>query len=381
MDDADYMRRALELAVQARGRTSPNPLVGAVIVREGKVVGEGYHRRAGLPHAEVEALQAAGERARGATVYVNLEPCCHFGRTPPCTEALIAAGVRRVVVAMEDPNPQVQGRGLAKLRAAGIEVTAGVREPEARRLNEVYCQYITARRPFVLLKCALTLDGKIATRTGDSRWISGREARAWVHRLREEYDAVMVGSGTVLADDPLLTARPEEFGEVLPAGGPPQPLRVIVDSRARTPVEARVVQTAREVPTLIATLPTAPAEKRAAWVAAGVEVLVLPERDGHVDLVALMQALGKREVTSVLLEGGGTLNAAALAAGVVHKVLFFIAPKLCGGQEAPTPVEGPGVTQMKEALRLREVEVTRCGEDVAVMGYLLPRESEGKLPD
>jgi diaminohydroxyphosphoribosylaminopyrimidine deaminase/5-amino-6-(5-phosphoribosylamino)uracil reductase len=371
VNEAFWMRRALELARRARGRTSPNPLVGAVVVREGLLVGEGYHQRAGTPHAEVQALAAAGERARGATVYVTLEPCAHHGRTPPCTEALIAAGVRRVVAAMIDPNPRVAGRGLAALEAAGIATQVGLLENEARQLNETYLHYITTGRPFVVLKWAMTLDGKIATSAGDSRWISNRASRRLGHRLRDEYDAVMVGVGTVLRDDPRLTARLSEFGEVPPEGTERQPLRVVVDSQARTPPTAQVLRPHGGPPTLVAVLDQAPAARRAALREAGAEVLVLPERGGRVDLVALMEALGRREVTSVLVEGGGTLHAGMLAAGLGDKVVAFIAPKIAGGAAAPTPVEGPGVSSLSEAVLLTGLAVRELEGDVVVEGYLV----------
>jgi diaminohydroxyphosphoribosylaminopyrimidine deaminase/5-amino-6-(5-phosphoribosylamino)uracil reductase len=371
VNEAFWMRRALELARRARGRTSPNPLVGAVVVREGLLVGEGYHQRAGTPHAEVQALAGAGERARGATVYVTLEPCAHHGRTPPCTEALIAAGVRRVVAAMIDPNPRVAGRGLAALEAAGIATQVGLLENEARQLNETYLHYITTGRPFVVLKWAMTLDGKIATSAGDSRWISNRASRRLGHRLRDEYDAVMVGVGTVLRDDPRLTARLSEFGEVPPEGTERQPLRVVVDSQARTPPTAQVLRPHGGPPTLVAVLDQAPAARRAALREAGAEVLVLPERGGRVDLVALMEALGRREVTSVLVEGGGTLHAGMLAAGLGDKVVAFIAPKIAGGAAAPTPVEGPGVSSLSEAVLLTGLAVRELEGDVVVEGYLV----------
>lgn len=379
MPDVFYMRRALALAARGQGRTSPNPLVGAVVVQAGEIVGEGWHQRAGTPHAEVHALAQAGALARGATVYVTLEPCAHFGRTPPCTAALLEAGVQRVVAAMVDPNPRVSGQGLATLKAAGVETTVGVLEEEARRLNEAYVKYITTGRPFVLLKGALTLDGKIATSAGDSRWISGPDSRRLVHQLRDEYDAVLVGVNTVLRDDPRLTTRLADWGRTDPHRPPRDPRRVIVDSQARTPPTAQVLRGGSAAPTLIATLASAPAERRAALEAAGAEVLLLPARDGRVDLSALMEELGRREITSVLLEGGGTLNAGALAAGIVDKVLFFIAPKIAGGRDAPTPVEGPGVARMAEAWRVEKLQTRMVGGDVVVEGYV--REGHHGLHD
>lgn len=356
------MGRALRLARRGAGATSPNPMVGAVVVREGRVVGEGFHRRAGTPHAEVHALRAAGPLAAGATLYVTLEPCDHHGRTPPCTEAILAAGVRRVVAAVADPNPLVAGRGLERLRGAGVDVVVGVREGEARELNESFFKYITTGRPFVTLKYAMSLDGKAAARTGASRWISGEASRALAHRLRARHDAVMVGVGTALADDPLLTVR---------HGGGRDPVRIVVDSRLRLPPAARVVAAAAAsaAPTWVAATPEAPAERRAALEAAGATVITVPDREGRVDLAALMDELGRREVTSVLLEGGPTLAAAALDAGLVDKVAAFVAPLLLGGAAAPGPVGGTGVPTPAEGLRLERVRVRRVGGDLLITGY------------
>ncbi|MCL6635390.1 MAG: bifunctional diaminohydroxyphosphoribosylaminopyrimidine deaminase/5-amino-6-(5-phosphoribosylamino)uracil reductase RibD, partial [Peptococcaceae bacterium] len=333
--DRHYMRMALELAGRARGRTSPNPMVGAVVVKDGKVVGSGYHLRAGTPHAEVHALNEAGEKARGATLYVTLEPCCHYGRTGPCSEAVIGAGIARVVVAMTDPNPKVAGGGIKRLREAGIEVTLGVLEEEARELNEVFIKYITTGRPFVVAKAAMSLDGKIATRSGRSKWITGPEARAYGHQLRDWYDAIMVGIGTVLADDPSLTAR-------LPGGKGRDPVRVILDSRARIPLNAGVLTRRSGAPTIIAATAAAPQAKLAALRRAGARVLVV--NDGpRVDLAGLMKLLAEQEITSVLIEGGSGVHGSALAAGIVDKVAWFIAPRIIGGREAPGPVGGEGV--------------------------------------
>lgn len=364
-EDRRWMRRALALAARARGRTSPNPLVGAVLVREGRAVGEGFHRRAGGPHAEVEALRQAGDEACGATLYVTLEPCCHHGRTPPCTEALIRAGVRRVVAAMVDPDQRVCGRGLAALRAAGIRVEVGLLEEEARRLNEAYLALKLLGRPFITMKYAMTLDGRIATRQGDSRWVTGEVARRFVHRLRDRVDVIAVGVGTVLSDDPRLTAR-------LPRGGR-DPIRLVIDSRARTPPDARVLQVRPEsgAPTWIAVTAAAPARRLRALVAAGAEILCLPATaEGRVDLVALMEELGRRGVLHVLVEGGAAIHGALLAAGLVDQVLAFIAPKLAGGAGAPGPVGGPGVERMAGAYRLEGVKLRRLGGDWLIAGYL-----------
>lgn len=364
MEDREYMKMALDLAGKAEGRTSPNPMVGAVVVRGGEVVGRGFHARAGTPHAEVLALREAGEKARGATLYVTLEPCCHHGRTGPCTEAVIGAGVKRVVAAMVDPNPLVAGKGLARIREAGLEAGSGVMEDEARRLNEVFIKYITTGLPFVVLKAAVSLDGKIATRSGDSKWITGPQAREHGHRLRNRYDAIMVGVNTVLADDPSLTTR-------LPEGGR-DPVRVVLDSMARTPPEARVISRSSPVPAIIAVTGRAPEERLKRLREVGAEVFSAPSgRDGRVDMPSLMKELAGREITSILIEGGGEVHASALASGVVDKVAWFIAPKLIGGREAPGPLSGPGPESLEEAVLLDRVSFGAMGNDIFVEGYIL----------
>ncbi len=349
------MARALRLARRAIGRTRPNPMVGCVLVRGGQIVGEGYTQPAGQAHAEVMALRAAGDKAKGATAYVSLEPCSHFGRTPPCADALIEAGIARVVAAMQDPNPRVAGQGIARLRAAGIETDCGLLEQPARDLNEVFVKHITTGLPFVLLKCAMSLDGKIAARTGDSKWITGERARREVHRLRSRYTAILVGIGTVLQDDPQLTAR-------YPGGQ--DPVRILVDGLAETP------PTARALPALVAVSDDAPEERIVRLRQAGAEVLRLPGTGRKVDLRALMALLGKREIDSVLIEGGGSIAAGALEAGIVDKVLFFYAPRIIGGAEAITAVEGTGVASPNEAVRLERITVRRFGEDIAIQGYI-----------
>lgn len=356
MDDQDYMRRALQLAERGRGWTSPNPMVGAVIVRDGHILAEGWHARYGEMHAERAALANATEDVRGATMYVTLEPCCHHGKQPPCTDAIIDSGITRVVVGSADPNPLVAGKGVAILRAAGIDVVENVLREECDALNEVFLHYIREKQPFVVMKAAMTLDGKIATRTGASRWVTGEAARAHGHSLRHRYRAIMVGSGTVLADDPLLTCRIENGRD---------PLRVVCDSRLRTPLSARLVQTARETPTLIATC-VEDAARIAPYENAGCRVWSLPERDGHVDLVALMQRLGSENIDSVLIEGGGTLAWAALEAGIVQKVYSYIAPKLFGGRDAKTPVEGEGVALPEECAQLSVTNISRLGADILI---------------
>ncbi len=364
MEDREYMLMALDLAAAALGRTSPNPMVGAVVVRDGVIVGKGYHARAGTPHAEVLALKEAGDRAAGSTLYVTLEPCCHHGRTGPCTEAVIEAGVKRVVAAMADPNPLVAGKGLVRLKAAGLEVDCGVLEEEAQRLNEVFIKYITTGLPFVVMKAAMSLDGKIATRAGDSRWITGPEAREYGHRLRDRYDAIMVGVNTVLADNPSLTTR-------LPGGGR-DPVRLVLDSMARTPPGSRVINRSSVAPTIIVTTGLAPRDRVRALEEAGAEVLPVQAGagGGRVDMIELMRALAGREITSVLIEGGGQVHASALAAGVVDKVAWFIAPKLIGGREAPGPLAGRGAERLSDAALIERVSVSGMGNDIYIEGYI-----------
>jgi diaminohydroxyphosphoribosylaminopyrimidine deaminase/5-amino-6-(5-phosphoribosylamino)uracil reductase len=360
--DEQFMREALVLAEQARGRTSPNPMVGGVVVKDGQVVGRGYHARAGSQHGEVAAIEDAGGRAQGATLYVTLEPCCHYGRTPPCTKTVIAVGIRRVVAAMRDPDPRVNGKGLEELHQAGIEVKLGVLEAEAAVLNEIYLNYIATKRPFVLLKVAASLDGKIATVTGESRWITNERSRVLVHQLRDQVDAVMVGINTVLRDDPLLTTR-------LPGGGGRDPIRVVVDSWLRIPCEAKVLTASPTACTIIATTASAPDEKRRQLEALGAKVLVI---DGgpRVPLAPLMDQLGAMQVTSILLEGGGELHGAALRAGIVDKVLYFIAPKLLGGRTAPPAIGGEGFARLVEAVTLERTQVKRLDGDLLIEGYV-----------
>lgn len=354
-----WMRRALELAERGRGRTSPNPMVGALLVKEDRIVGEGFHERAGEPHAELNALSATGPEASGATLYVTLEPCAHHGRTPPCVEAVLDAGVARVVVGMRDVNPAVAGRGVGRLAEAGVQVEEGVLEEECRRLNEAYVTWMVERRPFVLLKAAASLDGKIATYRGESRWLSSEASRRRVHALRNEVDAVMVGAETVVRDDPELTVR-------LIEGDVRHPLRVVVDSALRTPPTSRVLAARPEAQTLVATTNKAPLERREAVEGLGSEVLVLPERNGRVDLAALMEKLAEREVVSLLLEGGGELNAAMLEAGLVDKVLVVVTPRLIGGREAPTVLDGLGAGSLEEAWGLTDLHVEEVEGDLHI---------------
>jgi diaminohydroxyphosphoribosylaminopyrimidine deaminase/5-amino-6-(5-phosphoribosylamino)uracil reductase len=366
-DDRRFMQMALDLAALGAGRTSPNPMVGAVVVRDGQVVGEGYHQRAGGPHAEVLAIDAAGERAFGATLYVTLEPCNHYGRTPPCTEKILAAGIRRVVVAMGDPNPTVAGGGNARLQAAGLVVEAGLLADAAARLNEAWIKYIRTGLPFVVLKCAATLDGCIATRTGDARWVTGPAAREEVHRLRSRMDAILVGVGTVLADDPRLTAR-------LPDGSGHDPLRIVLDARLEMPPDARMLGLDSPAATLIVCGEAADPDRRQRLEAAGARVLAAPLDQGRIDLNDLMRRLGTMAVTSVLIEGGARVAAAALAGKVVDKVMFFYASKILGGEGVPM-CRGPGAERMAEAIAVHDLEIERIGDDILVAGYLWSRRS------
>lgn len=349
--DLHWAGRAIDLARQADYWTAPNPMVGAVVLDvHGEVVGEGYHRRAGQPHAEQEALAAAGVRARGGTLYVNLEPCPHAHRAPPCAQAVVQSGVRRVVISMVDPDQRVRGAGIDMLRSAGVETVVGVHEDRARRLNEFYVKHRLTGRPFVTAKFAMSLDGKIATRSGESRWVSGAESRAHGHRLRHAHDAILVGVGTVLADDPELTARIE-------GSEARQPLRVVLDSRLRTPPGARVAGPN----SLIATT--------RAGAAGRAEILVLPAAaDGRVDLMPLLDELGRRGILSLLVEGGAEVHASFFAAGLVDRVVAYVAPVVIGGREAPGPVGGSGAPGLSDAIRLRDVETTRIGDDFLITG-------------
>lgn len=361
--DDTYMAEALRLAGRARGRTSPNPMVGAVVVKRGRVVGRGYHKRAGGPHAEVTALGEAGPRAQGSTLYVNLEPCTVKGRTPPCAPLVARSKVARVVVGIEDPNPAVSGRGVKYLRRRGVEVTAGVLAERCARLNEIFTKHITTGLPFVILKAACTLDGKIATSSGDSKWISCEASRRWVHRLRAEVDAVAAGIGTVVADDPLLTAR---------CGRPArQPARVVIDRNLRISTEARVLEANEAGPTIVVTSKRVGGAKARALAERGVEVLHVPRAaGGGMDFAEMLRELGRREITSVLIEGGAAIGAAALESRVVDKVFYFFAPKIVGGHAAPGPVGGRGRDRLGEAIKLGRMSVRRIGEDLMVEAYV-----------
>ena len=361
MDDERWMREALELAARGSGLVSPNPLVGAVVVADDEIVGRGWHEGPGTPHAEVVALTEAGPRARGATVYTSLEPCDHYGRTPPCTEAIIDGGVARVVSAVVDPNPVVHGRGIERLRSAEIDVQTGVLEDDATRLNEAFVRHVTTGLPFVTLKMAATLDGKVAARDGSSRWITGEDARADVHRLRAAADAIVVGAGTVLADDPSLTVRTPGY-----RGAPI--LRVIVDAAGRVTAGSNAFSD--DAPTLVATTERAPNARIQEWRAAGADVAVYEAIDGGVPLTDIWADLGKRSAQGVMLEGGPTLAWSAVGAGLVDKVVLYVAPKLVGGADAPSVLSGMGVAGIGDAIDVDIVDVRRLGPDLRVEAYV-----------
>ena len=376
-----FMQRALELARARAGRTSPNPSVGAVVVKDSRIIGEGCYEARGAAHAEAVALRNAGDAARGATLYVTLEPHCYQGTNPPCTGAIIAAGVAEVRCAHIDPNPKVAGQGIAQLEASGVRVVVGEGEAEARRINEAYIKHRTTGRPFVIAKFAASLDGKIAATSGDSRWVSGPQTRAWSHELRTRIDAIAVGVNTVLIDNPQLTARPDDRMSAH------QPLRIVIDSRGRTPKDAKVLQcgvptyppapslkgrgdTGGSGGTLIATTEASPVGWRKQVAAAGGRVEVLPADSGRVSLPALLELLGAEEVQSLLIEGGGVLLGSFLDQRLVDKVHGVVAPMIIGGVSAPTAVAGVGAARMADALRLRDVTVERLGDDILVTGYV-----------
>ena len=358
MTDEKFMAEALRIAKNAEGRVSPNPMVGAVIVKDGRIIAEGWHRKAGTPHAEIHALNMAGSLAKDSTMYVTLEPCSHFGRTPPCANKIVDAGIKKVVVAMKDPNPLVAGRGIEILRAAGIEVEVGILESEARRLNEVFLKYITKKIPFVTAKFACSLDGKISTVTDESQWISCEESRNFVHHLRDINDGIMVGIGTVLADNPSLTTRIDNGKN---------PVRIVVDSMARTPLDSKFLNDGA-AKNIIAVTSNAPAEKISALQNLGAEIIIAGEN--QVDLKILMQELASREITSVLLEGGGTLNFSMFRAGLIDKVFAFVAPKIIGGKNSLTPVEGGGFEKLADAAELENLTAEKIGIDILICGYV-----------
>jgi len=360
-EDIRYMRMALGQAACGVGKVNPNPLVGAVIVQNNTVIGSGYHKQFGGPHAEINAIRHANEDIKGATMYVTLEPCSHYGKTPPCVDTLINAGFSRVVIAMQDPNPLVAGKGIEKQRKNGILAEVGLLEAEAMELNRIFIKYIKTGRPYLVLKSAMSLDGKIATVGGHSKWISCHESRQYVHTLRNELKGIMVGVNTVIIDDPQLTTR-------LNNAKGRNPVRIVVDSKGRIPLTARILQDGENNPVIIATTRQCPDVKCQQLMNAGHKVLILPDKDGLVDLNILMETLGKMEIDGILLEGGGTLNESALRAGIVDEVQFFIAPMLIGGQKAITPVEGCGFESIDESIHLHDLKIKQIGCDILVTG-------------
>ena len=356
--DHFYMKLALSLARKGIEGASPNPMVGAVVVKSGKIVGQGYHKIYGGAHAEINALHDAGMAAKGGTLYLNLEPCCYFGKTPPCTDTVIKAGIKRVVAGMTDPNPKVSGKGFDILRKAKLDVEIGVLEEECRRLNEGFIKRITTGRPFVILKVAASLDGKTATRHRESKWITSEASRLHVHKLRKQVDAIMTGIGTILADDPLLTPR---VGKVKRF-----PLRVVVDSSLRVPPTAKVV----EVNTLFVTTDSAPVQKLKFLESQGAKVEIFKSRDGKVDMTIVMDYLGKKGINSMMIEAGPELSASLVREGLVDKVVFFYAPRIIGGIDAPGMVGGSGIDKLAEAIPIKDIVAKRCGEDIMIEGYV-----------
>ncbi|MFH1387535.1 MAG: bifunctional diaminohydroxyphosphoribosylaminopyrimidine deaminase/5-amino-6-(5-phosphoribosylamino)uracil reductase RibD [bacterium] len=359
-DDIKFMREALVLAKSAEGRTTPDPMVGAVLVKDGRIISMGYHGEVATPHAEAWAIQKASENPKGATLYLNLEPCNHYGNNPPCTEAIINAGVKKVIAAMKDPNPLVNGRGFAKLKNHGVEVEVGLLEDEANKLNEVFKTYITKKRPFIVMKTAMTIDGKIATKTGASRWVASPSSLDFAHHLRNLYDAMVVGVDTVLVDDPKLNIR---RGTVIK-----HPVRIVLDTHAKTPLSADIFSSPGGK-TVIAVGPKAPAKKVRALEKMGAEIISLPLSGKYVDVGALVKKLAKMKITSLLVEGGGEVNASFLAKKLVDKAHFVIVPKIFGGRDAKTPVEGEGIKLPAQAKWLKNVEIEKLGTDIIVTGY------------
>ncbi|MFH0926846.1 MAG: bifunctional diaminohydroxyphosphoribosylaminopyrimidine deaminase/5-amino-6-(5-phosphoribosylamino)uracil reductase RibD [bacterium] len=365
VSDIDFMSEALGLAKKGLGRTSPNPSVGAVVVKDGEIIGSGFHKTAGQPHAEISSLEEARENAKGATLYTNIEPCCHHGRTPPCVEAIIKSGIKRVVIAMQDPNPKVNGKGIEILQRHKIEVITGILEQKARKLNEIFIKYITTNTPFVILKLALTMDGKIATKTGDSRWISGEKGRLYVHKMRNVVDAIMIGIGTVIRDNPRLTTR-------LPARYQPRDAkRVIIDSLLKVPTKAEIFSQSSSDEIIIITTFNAPQERVKNLEKVGAKILFVPSTGNNkVSLKHAIIELSKLEITSVMIEGGSEISASSLQEGIVDKVIFFIAPKIIGGNSAPCAVGGEGVATLEEAIKLENIKMCRLGDDLMLEGYV-----------
>lgn len=361
--DKKWMKRAIELAKKGKGFVAPNPAVGAVILKDGKLIGEGYHMQYGQAHAEINAIKSVKSSCKDATIYVTLEPCSHYGKTPPCVDAIIKEGFKRVVIGMIDPNPKVAGKSISKLRAHGIDVDEGVCQEECEALNPAFIKAMTKKAPYIVLKTGMSLDGKIATKYGESQWITSEPSRAYVHELRHELDGIMVGINTVLVDDPMLTARREERSA--------HPIRIIVDSKARLPLDSKIAMTAHEVSTIVATTEEAPLAKVNDLEKMGVRVIKTPSKDNHVDLPYLMSELYQLNIHSILLEGGGQLNDSAVQSGIVDEIISFIAPIIIGGKEALSPVSGVGVETLAQAMRLEGIKITQYGDDICIRGKVV----------
>lgn len=361
MDDVSFMKRAIELAKKGVGKVNPNPMVGAVIVKNGQVISEGYHMEYGKEHAEVNAINNAKEDICGSTIYVTLEPCSHYGNQPPCVNKIIESKIKKVVIGSLDPNPLVSGRGIKKLKSLGIEVVTGVMEEECMKLNEVFMKYISKRKPFIVMKSAMSLDGKIATKLGESKWISSEKSRELVQNLRNKYTGIMVGINTVIKDNPNLTCRIKNGRN---------PVRIIVDSKLRIPMDSNIVKTASTVKTIVAAAEGVPDNKIKALEDNNIEVIVTKSTNSKVDLSELMIKLGEKQIDGILLEGGGTLNYSALKSGIVDKLLFFIAPMIIGGKESIGPVSGSGINKIYEAFKVKELTCSSVGEDILIEGYI-----------
>lgn len=355
-----FMKKAIELAKKGVGKVNPNPLVGAIIVKEGEIIGEGYHEKYGEAHAEVNAFKSLKEDPSEATLYVTLEPCSHYGKTPPCVDMIIENKINKVIIGMIDPNPLVAGNGINKLIAAGIEVKSGILEDECKKLNEIFIKYIITKKPYVVLKAAMSLDGKIATKTGESKWISCEESRLQVHELRNKLSGIMVGINTVITDNPELTCRTQNGND---------PVRIIVDSSLRIPLDSKVLKN-KDGKTMIATTKKADLKKMQALLEDNIKVLIIKEKNGRVDLNDLMIKLGKLNIDSILLEGGATLNYCSLEEKIVDKVMMYIAPKIIGGEKSKTPIDGNGINKLTDAFRLRNINTSIVGEDILLEGYI-----------
>ena len=364
----NYMSYALELAKKGRGKVNPNPLVGAVLIKEGKIIGEGYHEAYGGAHAEINAIKNASEKIEGATLYVTLEPCNHYGKTPPCTEAIIQSKITRVIVGIRDPNPLVAGSGIKRLEEAGIEVIVGILEEECRKLNEIFIKYITKQEPFVLLKAAMTLDGKIATVAGQSKWITSEASRETAHQLRNVYSGIMVGIETVIKDNPLLTCRIKNGRS---------PVIIVLDSTLRIPMNSKIIGgTSKVIIVAVKEIEKLVVDKVNKLEALGVQVIFVEAYNHRVDLKKLIIQLGKLGIDSILIEGGAEVNASALEAGIVDKIQFYIAPNIIGGDQAKTPVEGRGIAHLEEAIKVKDLQIQRIGEDILIEGYIIQKRGD-----